>query len=151
MLFLMRRAPASIRCLAFSPPQKNHTWNCPPCFAFAGLILIKNFKWRETIFISESGANGLRAANADEREADEERIWGLCWKCDADNWAVVSASVGGTRGGRGGARLPPLSVWSSTYTGMCFRTHLLRRVMAHWYVPPCEPFHWLCIEITHRL
>lgn len=30
---------------------------------------MKNRKCRETIFISESGANELRAANADKREA----------------------------------------------------------------------------------
>lgn len=38
--------------------------------AFAGLMLMKNRKCRETIFISESGANELRAANADKREAE---------------------------------------------------------------------------------
>lgn len=68
--------PASV--FFYPPCRKNYALKLPSMFydsktfwrAFAGLMLMKNRKCRETIFISESGANELRAANADKREAE---------------------------------------------------------------------------------
>lgn len=79
---------------------------------------MKNRKCHETIFISESGANELRAANADKREAEGRGSDGSAgnamqtieqW-CRRRSGGLVEGVGGGWVGGGGSGRLPPLSV-----------------------------------------
>lgn len=67
---------------------------------------MKNRKCRETIFISESDANELRAANADKREANGRGCEG-----SAGNVMQIIEQWRQRRAGGGGSgRLPPRSV-----------------------------------------
>lgn len=61
---------------------------------------MKNRKCREAIFISESGANELRAANADKREAKARGSDGSAGNAmqTIEQWCQRGSGGGGARG-----------------------------------------------------
>lgn len=71
---------------------------------------MKNRKCRETIFISKSGTNELRAANADKREAKGRRADASAGNAMQTIEQWCQRRSGGVVVGGGSGRLPLLAV-----------------------------------------